>query len=351
MLKRTSLKTIFNIKRIWSKHANALLSGITFVGLTFLVHHEPVEHFIESLVATTGIFSPSEVLDDLVVGLIAWGVYIASVRFRADYVPPIRITEHDVSTAIDEGRLEVALQPIYNLHTNTIDGFESLVRLHHDAYGVVLPHSFNKLTDFVDSTVAHRITHFVLDRSADYYQQFRKDGYDFQMAVNLFPSDLADPSLIDQISRVTVAHDMPPDRLTVEVSEAALAPNIDISYKIIAGLETLDVKLALDDYGSRITSFVYFNDTLADSVKLDKSLVEKLNMSDANIEHVQSIIYSVHSMGASVTAKHIENQNTVTILRKIECDYVQGYIIAPPMTFDQARGWLKTQRTQKPQLL
>lgn len=254
------------------------------------------------------------------------------------------VTSLDVAEAINNNSLEIVLQPISRLSNNTIVGFESLVRLNHPKYGLIPPCDLMPILNAADPSLSRRLTSYVIHKTAMYYHEFLDDGYDFQMSVNLHPDDLTDNAIISTINNIMLVSGMPTNRLTVEMSESMIDDDTSTSIKVLAGLDTLDVKIALDEYGTRVTSYLHFRDFLVDEVKIDDILTTQLDHNQQSAEIVQSVIYTAHSVGAYVTAKRVETRAAHNKVRDLGCDFVQGYIIAPPMSFEQARVWIRTQR-------
>ena len=344
------LKT--TLKRVWSRYSNAIVSTLCYMIVSYFSHLTPVYDVMSVVWVPFPDFNMVVYVVDMVISLSAGFMYLTLNYYKPNQLH-LHLTEADFVSAMERGDMEVVIQPVYDLHTNSVTGFESLLRLHHPEYGIITPHQFssitgNAVTGTANSAISRKITKYVLDKTADYYKLFKQDGYNMQMSVNLFACDMSNASLINTISSVLTTHDMPADMLMVEVAEQALVYNTDVSFKIVAGLETMGVKLTLDDYSPSMTSPMYFNGTAADGVKLDKDLTSKLLSGGANTEFVQAAIYGVHSQGASVTAKCIDSKQMMAALRSAGCDYVQGYVIAPPMTYYQAKGWLRTQRVAKP---
>lgn len=325
----------------------AIAAALAFCALTFVNHIQVVVDGIIDITRTIGITqAPLGIVDDAIIAIIAWFVYMYFTQIR----PPkarIMLTPEDVEKSIQTGCVEVVLQPVYHIRTNMVSGFESLVRLHHPTYGVVLPCEFLDGVLFERSTVAYQLTQLVIEKTAEYYSEFARDGHDFQMTVNLFASDLQQSDVQQLIKRTMTSYDMPNDRMTVEISEHVIAQNAPEYMKVITSLGNSGVKISLDDYGVQVTSFIRVKESGAAGVKLDQRLIGQLETSAANKELIQTIIHGAHSLGTSVTAKHVETQQVKDILRDLDCDYVQGYIVAPPMPFEQTREWIKTRKSRR----
>lgn len=276
--------------------------------------------------------------------LVVLCIFAYKRKLELDKLNIVVITSMDIADAIVNDKIEVVLQPISRLSTGTIVGFESLVRLNHPQHGIITPDDLIPVLNNADPELARHLTACVIRKTTAFYREFLEEGYDFRMSVNLHPEDLTDGTIIATITNSLLVDNMPSDRLTVEISEKTLMRDISMSLKVLAGLDTLDIKMALDDYGTKVTSFLHFRDFLVDEVKIDNILTHRLDFNRHNAEVVQAVIHTAHSMGAYVTAKCVETNQTLAKVKELGCDFVQGYIIAPPMTFDQARVWIRTQQ-------
>jgi EAL domain-containing protein (putative c-di-GMP-specific phosphodiesterase class I) len=129
-------------------------------------------------------------------------------------------------------------------------------------------------------------------------------------------------------------HGVRPDLLTLEVTETAALGTTDQHLMRLAELRQLGVSLAIDDYGTGLSTLDYVKRLEADEIKIDRSFVQSLQTSQHDRVIVESTIKLAHSLGHLVTAEGIEDQDTLTLLEQMGCDRAQGFFIARPMPWD-----------------
>lgn len=278
---------------------------------------------------------------DVVIISVVMGIFWR-FKHRIVRVPKIQISAEDITQSILDKRLEMVLQPIYKVSTSTVVGFELLARMHHPLYGMMKPFDYAAAVELAGPHVTQKITEYAVLQAAEFYSLFKQDGRDMQMSVNLRDEDLANPDIISTITKTLTKFNMPLDRLTVEIPQPALRKNTTTALKIIASLDALDVKVCLDNFGTNIMSFMYFKDFLINSIKIDTSITKDTMIDPHNLDVVRAIVHTSHNVGAHVTAKYIETPEALEQMRAVGCDFIQGYIVAPPMTVEQARRWLST---------
>lgn len=344
MLKLKTLLTHILFKTGIPKKIKAVYYGLSVLLLLVAAHTGEVQYYLSHVGLDKDVGTIKAA--DLLILALAYVSFVIIHRFRLSERKVI-ITPDDIVEAIANDKIEVILQPVYKLSTNTVTGFELLTRLHHPIYGVVTPFSHTTTIEDANPEAIKKLTAHIVDRAAEFYDKFKQEGYDFQMSIKLVAEDLTDGSVISTITKTLLNHRMPVDRLTVEISQSTLRGDLPSALKVIAGLDAIDVKICLDDYGMSVASFMHFKNFLIDGVKVDSSLTKRMDINQQNAEIVQAIVYTAHSAGTFVTAKHIETGAALNKAREVGCDFVQGYAVAPPMTFDQACAWLKTTRGHK----
>jgi EAL domain-containing protein (putative c-di-GMP-specific phosphodiesterase class I) len=329
-----------------SGQCDTLLLVLIITVLSSLTHIFGIGFIIPGYTQDVRLETLSFFLTDLAIILVVFGIYTFKKHRDLARERRISLTDADIISAVMEDRLEIVLQPVYRIQSGTIAGFETLVRMRHPVYGMIRPDQLMPVIAASDPEVARRMTRFIVAKTASYYHRFYAEGYDFQMSINLHPDDLADPSIITTITSTCLTEEMPFDRLTVEVSDVVLSQRPATSMKVLAGIESIEVKLALDSYGTHGSSLLNFRDFLIDEVKIASVITHRIDFNPHNVEAVRAIVHTAHSTGTYVTAKCIETPEELKRVKEAGVDYVQGYIVAPPMTIDQARVWLKTQRTK-----
>lgn len=336
----TYINRIFNF--ISSSRLTSKL-GITSLGI-FLYHILskifPFEHRIDDWLhqfSVIAFFTPSDV--ELTV-IFLFIILFFGAKVVQKYQHRTVITIDDILSAIQNNKLEIVLQPKKCLLDKRIQGVECLIRWHHCDYGTLLPDQFIPLAE-TDVKVMKKLTEYVILHAAEAYLRFKNNGFNIEMAINVSALDMADPAIITSIINSLKQYNMPMEKLVLEVTETAIMRRPDSTIKVLAHLDSLGAKISLDDFGTGHSSFLYLKHFPVKEIKIDKIFVSNLLNSEHEKAIVRSTIQLAHDIGARVVAEGVEDRATQKILTDLECDYVQGYYIAKPMTINNTILWLK----------
>jgi EAL domain-containing protein (putative c-di-GMP-specific phosphodiesterase class I) len=234
--------------------------------------------------------------------------------------------------AMDGGGLWVAYQPQIEVRSGRLIGAEALVRWTHPEKGPISPVDFIPIAE--SSGRIRSLTEFVLDHALATAAAVSEWQPDFCIAVNLSARLIDEPDLCEMVSTLLAKHGVRANRLTLEVTETAALGTTDQHVARLAELRRLGVCLAIDDYGTGLSTLDYVRRLEADEIKIDRSFVQALRTSQDDRVIVESTIKLAHSLGHQVTAEGIEDQDTLTLLDQMGCDRAQGFFIARPMAWD-----------------
>lgn len=159
--------------------------------------------------------------------------------------------------------------------------------------------------------------------------------------VNLSPKQLAQPDIVEQIRQVLREQRLGAGSLKVEITESALMEDSDYAEDVLRQLRTMDVDVHLDDFGTGYSSLSYLHRFPLGVLKVDRSFVMRLEAADS-LRIVQTIIGLAKDMDMEVVAEGIETQAQLGLLRKLNCEYGQGYLFSAPLPPDKAEGLLQT---------
>jgi EAL domain-containing protein (putative c-di-GMP-specific phosphodiesterase class I)/CHASE2 domain-containing sensor protein len=237
-----------------------------------------------------------------------------------------------LDSAIDTGQLWVAYQPKLDLKANRIIGAEALVRWSHPEKGFINPVEFVLAAE--QNNRIERLTAYVLDRAIKSAAAFYRRGLDFDISVNLSARLIDDPSLVGMVTGLLKQHKLPPERLTLEVTETAALSSANSRFEALLELRYLGVQISIDDYGTGLSTLDYLKRIPATEIKIDKSFVQSLGRSQSDKLLVNSTIQLAHSLGHKVVAEGVEEQETLDALIALGCDVAQGYLIGRPVGID-----------------
>jgi EAL domain-containing protein (putative c-di-GMP-specific phosphodiesterase class I) len=229
-------------------------------------------------------------------------------------------------------QLVVHYQPILELASERIVGFEALTRWQHPERGLLYPDAFLPLAEETGFVV--EIDQWVRERAicqlADWQNRYSSTPC-LWMSVNLSASDLSDLDLLGSISRAVTGAGIDPNDLVVEITESVLLDDTEQTMNFLLRLKDLGVGLALDDFGTAFSSLSYVRRFPFDHLKLDVSFTAELPHSVRSMLLVEEICHLATSMEMKTTAEGIERQEQADVLRGIGCEYGQGYLFSRPI--------------------
>jgi len=236
----------------------------------------------------------------------------------------------DLRQALDRNELELYYQPKLDLKNNRISGVEALVRWHHEHRGNVGPDLFIGLAE--ETGNIPRLTRWALTTGIAQAARWLNRGLAIRVSVNVSVYDLADADLATRISRLLIAHDVPPEYLMLEVTESAIMGEPDSAIGVLQRIADLGIQLSIDDFGVGYSSLAYLSRLPVSELKIDKSFVQTLAVSSENQKIVQSVIEMGHRLGYTVIAEGVEDADALMGLKVLGCDYAQGYYISKPLS-------------------
>src|SRR5579871_411289 len=242
-------------------------------------------------------------------------------------------TESDLREAIERGNLELHYQPIIDLHTNTISGFEALARWRHPVKGLVPPAIFIPVAE--DSGLIVQLGEWAL-RDACGRAALWPNG--LRVAVNLSPIQFSAPNLVEVIERALAESGLAPDRLELEITERILMENSEHTLSTLRRIKKLGVRIALDDFGTGYSSLSYLHSFPFDKIKVDRSFVSELAEHHGHVVIVQAVVSIARALGMTTTAEGVETEGQHQFLRALGCNEVQGYLFSGPVPIDELDG-------------
>jgi EAL domain-containing protein (putative c-di-GMP-specific phosphodiesterase class I) len=245
----------------------------------------------------------------------------------------------DLRRAVDvSDELVVWYQPKLDLHNSVIQGVEGLVRWQHPTLGLLQPAAFIEMAEHTG--LIKPLTHLVLDKALGQCHEWKQRGLELDVAINLSVRVLLDRRFPEEVMRLLEKWTLPPDCLTLEITESSIMSDPLAALGVINELEAAGVTLAIDDFGTGYSSLAYLKQLPVSEIKIDKSFV--LNMATNNDDStiVRSTVELGHNLGLKVVAEGVENQSSLEELKGLGCDLVQGFYLTPPLPAEQLESWL-----------
>jgi diguanylate cyclase (GGDEF)-like protein len=243
-----------------------------------------------------------------------------------------QILEKDLREALGNDELTLHYQPIVDSVSEEVVAFEALLRWHHPVRGLLPPALVIPLAE--ESGLMPRIGDWVL-RSA--CAEAAKWPRHIRVAVNLSPVQFADPALAATVTGTLAASQLDPERLELEINEAVFLADRTITEATLTRLRSLGVRLALDNFGTGHSGLGHLRDAPLDKIKIDQSFVRgAASPGSRNGAIVRAIVVLAESLGMDTTAEGAETIEELSLIRRLGCSQVQGFIFARPMPAAEA---------------
>ena len=241
--------------------------------------------------------------------------------------------EADLRLALAEGTLSVAYQPLFNLASGRMRGFEALARWRHPSLGHISPDTFIPIAE--ETGLIIELTDLVLSRACRQLRQWQQRDpsfRDLKMQVNVSSNDLAHSAFAERVERALRESRIEPRSLTLELTENILMKRVEGAIHTLEALRRIGVGLAIDDFGTGYSSLSYLSSLPIDSLKIDRSFVADMHEGSKNSEIVRAIVSLGASLGKTVVAEGIETESQFSQLRELGCENGQGFHLSRPLS-------------------
>jgi diguanylate cyclase (GGDEF)-like protein len=248
--------------------------------------------------------------------------------------------ENDLRLAIERKEFCLYYQPIVDLETVQIIGFEALVRWYHPQKGIIAPYKFIPVAE--DTGLIIPMTEWILREACRQVKIWQTDfNSDLSVSVNISGKHFAQSNLINLVEKVLTETQFTPEKLKLEITESAVMEDAEKAIAILQQLKMLGVKLMIDDFGTGYSSLNYLHKFPIDTLKVDRSFINTMENAEDNNEIVKTIILMAKNLRLDVVAEGIESINQLDQLRKLRCEKGQGYFFSKPVTDKQIENLLQ----------
>ncbi|NYH11655.1 EAL domain-containing response regulator [Pseudomonas moraviensis] len=278
-----------------------------------------------------------------VIGLISKPVNAVALRCLIDQLQGLRqiaqplplagIDRQAILDALDNGELQAWFQPKKALVNARIVAAEALIRWVHPEYGMLLPGMF--LPALISFDLEERLLWLVLEQAIEAQAQWRQQGYDIPVSINLPTHLLNRHDLPDRILEFVLKHEGIPGRICFELMECSVPDDISNFYAGACRLRIKGFGLSQDDFGKGYSSYMNLVSAPFTELKIDRSLVQGCNDNEELAQALTSIVGLGRQLGLTVVAEGVETAQELALLRKIDCTQVQGFLISHAVSPDQ----------------
>ncbi len=254
-------------------------------------------------------------------------------------------TEHSLHRALERSELTLHYQPVVEVQGATTVGVEALIRWQHPDQGMVAPSRFIPVAE--ESGLIIPIGAWVLEQACSQLRDWNHRGPfgpsgsvgpQGSVEVNLSARQIDDPEIVRTVEEILARTGLPPEQLTLEITESALMRDAASALVVLTALKELGVLLAIDDFGTGYSSLSYLQRFPLDVLKVDRMFVEELGMRSGGDEIVSAVVQLAHALGLQVVAEGVETEQQLDVLRSLECDFAQGFLFSRPVPAAELRA-------------
>lgn len=249
--------------------------------------------------------------------------------------------ETDLRRALDAGALALVYQPLVDLHTGRVSGFEALARWEHAEMGQISPADFIPVAEECGLIVP--LGRWALDEAVRTIRKWDARGATeggFGISVNLSAVQLQRDDVVQAVSSALAAADVSGDRITLELTESAFISDPAGTKALLDRLKNLGVGLAMDDFGTGYSNLAYLQQLPIDILKIDRSFISEMMVDKDKRAIVETVLSLARALGMKTTAEGVETAEISQVLQRLGCSVGQGYYFARPMGEEEAYAFL-----------
>ncbi|MBR1250495.1 EAL domain-containing protein [Bradyrhizobium sp. AUGA SZCCT0169] len=237
-----------------------------------------------------------------------------------------RVMEQDLRKALPAGEFELHYQPVVNLASNEISGFEALIRWNHPTKGMISPAAFIPLAEEIGFIVP--MGEWVIRQACATAAQWTGN---LHIAVNISAVQFRNPGLMQVITGALAASRLDPARLEIEITETVLLHNKEATLAVLHQLRELGIRIAMDDFGTGYSSLTYLQSFPFDKIKIDRSFVKDITENSGSLNIVRAVAALANGMGMTATAEGVETKEQLDSIASEGCTEMQGFLFSKPL--------------------
>ena len=249
--------------------------------------------------------------------------------------------QHDLRHALERGELQLHYQPKIDARLGRLQGVEALLRWHHPTRGMVGPNVFIPIAERFG--LINGLGNWVIEESCRQMRVWADEGLSMNVAINLSVHQLRTEELVPRIESALARYQVMPSQLLCEITESVAMEDIESTQRAFEALSRIGVYLSIDDFGTGYSSLSYLRQLPARQLKIDRSFVADIEVRPDARAIVGAVIQLAHQLGLRVVAEGVETEGQRDILLVLQCDELQGYLLARPMAVEALDDWLQKQ--------
>ncbi|WP_251359082.1 bifunctional diguanylate cyclase/phosphodiesterase [Kangiella sp. TOML190] len=240
----------------------------------------------------------------------------------------------DLRRAIDKGQLSLVYQPKVNLKTKEISGYEALVRWTNEQNEVMEPSIFVAIAE--EFSLVNKLGEWLINTVCKQIKEWQNQGEAIKkIAINVSAKQLLRSDFVTEIIRATNYFQLDASLIELELTESVFIESSHETLRKLNKLSDLGYSLVIDDYGTGYASLGYLKRFPVSALKIDKSFIDEILLSEQDQTIVGSTIELAHQLGLEVIAEGVENDEQLQVLKNLGCDLIQGYYFSRPLSAEQ----------------
>jgi len=235
----------------------------------------------------------------------------------------------------------VYYQPIVNIHSGKLIGFEALVRWQHPVHGLLSPAAFLNIAEEIGlgTAIGWQVVELVCQQLAEWRQTLSAN--DLSIHVNLSARQFMVPDLYARLVQVLEQYNIPPQSIKLELTENTLMEYSQEAAAVLAQLRNYGIQIVLDDFGVGYSSLSYLIQLPIDQIKIDRNFIIQIDQNHHSQAIVNAIVNLARGLHLEVVAEGLETVEQVERMRMVGCDYGQGYLLGQPLPTEEASQFLQ----------
>jgi len=277
-------------------------------------------------------------------GKARYEVFTLSLRDQA--ISRLKL-ENDLRHALERSEFHLHYQPIIDIQTNHLVGFEALLRWNHSRRGILPPLEFIPLAE--ESGLIVPIGNWVLMEACIQLKNWQDKSPAYQnltININISGKQFAQPDFYETVEKVLMTSGLRPESLKLEITESILVDNYQSTGQLFAKLSKLGVQLEIDDFGTGYSSLGYLQNFPIRTIKIDKSFIKELDKSKKGVEIIRAMISMARDLGMETIAEGVETEEQFKELQRLMCHSAQGYLISHPLDPQHAEEYMTSRTNQ-----
>lgn len=263
----------------------------------------------------------------------SYKIYTADI---AEYSQQKFIIHSELCHALENNEFMLHYQPKIDGKTLKLVGIEALIRWNHPQKGLLYPLSFIPVAE--ETGIIKHIDEWVLNTACKQLKTWLNEGIkDIRLAVNLSAWQFKDLHLVDTVAKVLSTTNIDPSYLELEITETAALENLSFAQSALSRLMDMGINISIDDFGTGYSSLNYLKHFPISFLKIDKSFVADILKDKNTYSIVKAVIEVAHALNLKVVAEGVESQEQLSMLKALDCDEIQGYLISRPLSVEDIK--------------